>query len=176
MKKLNLFILFCLLSNIAIAADSSIWKSKIDRNYYYIGGDRISLGVIQFNAHNWRTHNITREVSRAPKMNYDWNDKWYYAYLPDSTNKIVTLFWKNHDRKTLGWVAIKNTPDAWYYKKNKNNWRKIGDGKKVVNFWKAFGNKDEGNRSTGSLSIDIQNYKNKKNSHGENKIRVSFGY
>ncbi len=57
MRKLTLFILLYLLSNIAIAADPAIWTSKVSRDYYYIGGDRISLGVIQFNARNWRTHN-----------------------------------------------------------------------------------------------------------------------
>ncbi len=115
--------------------------------------------------------NITREVSRAAKMSYNWNDKWYYAYLPDSKNKIVVLFWKNHDRNTLGWVAIKNNPESWYYRSNYSKWKRLGDGKKKVTFWKSFGYRDTGHRSTGSLSIDIKNYRGR-----ENKIRVSFGY
>ena len=176
MKKLTLFILLYLLSNIAIAGDPSIWVSKISKPYHFTeGGEKVSLGVIQFNARNWRTHNISREVSKVPNMNFAWDDKWYHAYLPDSTNRVLVLFWKSHDKHTQGWVAIKNTPDAWYYKKNGNKWRRIADGRKVVNFWKAFGYKDTGSKHTGSLSVDIQNYKNR-NRHGENIIRLSFGY
>ncbi|MCI5133523.1 MAG: hypothetical protein D3920_00320 [Candidatus Electrothrix sp. AW2] len=161
-----------LLATVAIAAARpSINTNKTSRQYYHIGGDRISLGVIRFNADNWRTVDINKKVSNAPKMNYEWDDQWYHEYLPDSTNEILVLFWKNHDRHNQGWVAIKNTPDAWFYKKNSRSWKRIGDGKKVVSFWKPFGTKDTGNRSTGSLSIDIRNPRGR-----GDIIHVSFGY
>ena len=176
MKNIMILILFFLLSNIAIAADPPISNSKINKEFHETGGGkRFSLGVIKFNANDWRNHNIDQEVLNAPKMNYAWDDKWYYAHLPDSRNKIVVFFWKSLDRNISGWVAVKNNPNSWYYRKNGQSWRKIGDGKKIVNFWRYFGYKDTGNRHTGSLSIDIKNYKNR-GGRGEDVIRVSFGF
>lgn len=170
MKKLSIFISIFLFATVA-ASRPSIETSRTSRQYYYIGGDRISLGVIRFDPHNWRTADINKKVSNAPKMNYEWDDKWYHEYLPDSINRVLVLFWKNHDRKDQGWVAIKNTPDAWFYRKNYESWKRIGDGKKVVTFWKRFGYRDTDDISTGSLSIDIRNPRGR-----GDIIHVSFGF
>lgn len=178
MKKLSILMFFILLAifsaTFAIAdRRPSIETSKKSTPYYYIGreGNRISLGVIRFKARDWRTADISKRVRNAPKMNYEWDDKWYHEYLPDSNNEILVLFWKDHKRKDQGWVAIKNNPDAWWYRKNYGSWTRIGDGKKVVTFWKRFGYRDTGNKDTGSLSIDIRNPRGR-----GDIIHVSFGF
>lgn len=160
--------------NVAFASVSSIWSARTDRPYYYIGGDRISLGVIRFDTNNWRdTDYISRRVVEAPKMNFLWDDKWYYEILPDSTNELLVLFWKNHDTKGQGWLAIKNTPDTWFYRTNGSSWRGLKDGQKVNEYWKRFGTRNTGDAG-GSLSIDVRNPENR-DGWTANHIQVSFG-
>jgi hypothetical protein len=164
-------------SGISVADSfSSIWSAKTSREYYYIAGDRISLGVIQIKADDWRdTNYINRQVANAPKMNYLWDDRWYYATLPDSSSDVLVLFWKNHDTNKQGWVLIKNTPDVWYYMINSGNAQTLkgeGDPKGKVNlFWNEFGTVNNGQ---GSLSIDIMNPKNEGDMTA-NDILVGFG-
>jgi hypothetical protein len=67
MKKLVSFVaslfVMMLISTTASADVSKIWSAKTSRDYYYIGGDRISLGVLRFNTNDWRdTDYITRQV------------------------------------------------------------------------------------------------------------------
>jgi len=170
MKKLNIFVLFCLFSSILIA--DTIPIPTVKRSYYYIGGDRISLGVKIFHLYDWKKASIKKKVINTRKTNYSWDDKWYNIELSDSNNDVLVLFWKNHDNNKIGWVAIKNTPDAWFYKKDySKQWKRIGDGKKIVTFWEVFGRKDTGNKSTGSLSIDIRNPKGR-----GDIIQVGFGF
>lgn len=153
-----------------------ISSAKISREYYHIGGDRISLGVIRFNTDNWKDKNyIDKQVGLAPKMNFNWDDKWYFEKLPDSTNELLVLFWKNHDANVYGWLAIKNTPDSWYYTSNQENhsWLKIKNDQKVNAYWKGFGTRNTGDAG-GSLSIDIKNPKNE-GSWTSNHIWIGFG-
>lgn len=176
-KYTNFVVALCvmvLLSTTANADVDKIWSARTNREYYYIGGDRISLGVLRFNTSNWRDVGyISKKVMSAPKMNFKWDDKWYYETLPDSTNEVLVLFFKNHDANTHGWLAIKNTPDTWFYRTNGKGWKGIKNGQVVNEYWKGYGTSNTGD-ATGSLSIDVRNPENK-GGWSANDIQIGFG-
>lgn len=168
------FTLLLLPSTSDARSETSIWTAETDREYYYIGGNRVSLGVIRFRTNDWRNEDyITQKVIAAPKMNFLWDELWYFEKLPDSTNELLVLFWKDHDADLHGWVAIRNTPNTWFYRTNYHDWNGLDNGGKVNKYWKRFGSRNTGD-ATGSLSIDVKNPKNDGGWTG-NHILVSFG-
>ena len=91
------FFVMTLVSTTASAEVPHIGSGETNRDYYYIGGDRVSLGVLRFKTEFWiDVSTIDREVNNARKMNFNWDDKWYYETLPDNTDELLVLFWKNH--------------------------------------------------------------------------------
>lgn len=181
MKKVKIYAIIVTVFSMMVSIVSAerpplIWAAKTNRDYYSIGGDRISLGVMKLTVDDWRDKdNIDYQVSRAPKMNFLWDDKWYYETLPDSKNELLVLFWKNHDANKHGWLAIKNTPDTWYYTTDLRNhsWKGIKNDEKINMYWEGFGTRNTGDAG-GSLSIDVKNPENK-DGWTPNDIWVGFG-
>lgn len=151
--------------------------AESQREYYSMSGDRVLLGVLRITVDDWRDkREIDRQVQESGDMNYLWDDQWYFETMSDSRNDLLVLFWRNIDLGRVGWVAIKNTPNTWFYTSDRRNadWTGIENGEKVNIHWPRYYGSCNTNGPDGCLSIDIKNPENT-DGYTSDDILVSFG-